>query len=147
MFIRLLSMTSSCHTDTWPDVAAAKVWRNLPNMNLIFNMWMERINKWINFYSRPVLAFRYCHCLHLCVWVHVRVRQPPLQWLHNERDGPWLFTQPFIQAQMKENIKALCHWPFVWGIHRSPVNSPQEGSVTRKKFPFDDVMMPSLSVP
>ena len=25
-----------------------------------------------------------------------------------------LFTQPFIQAQIKENIKAQCHWP-LWG--------------------------------
>ena len=29
---------------------------------------------------------------------------------------------------------------FVWGIHRSPVNSPHKGPVTRKMFPFDDVM-------
>ena len=61
-----------------------------------------------------------------------------------------LFTQPFIRAQIKENIKAprhwpLCgeftgdhddvikwkyfprYWPFVRGIHRSPVNSPHKG--------------------
>ena len=25
-----------------------------------------------------------------------------------------LFTQPFIQAQIKENTKASCHWP-LWG--------------------------------
>ena len=30
---------------------------------------------------------------------------------------------------------------FVWGIHRSPVNSPHKWSVTRKLFPFDDVIM------
>ena len=30
---------------------------------------------------------------------------------------------------------------FVRGIHRSPVNSPQKGPVTRKMFPFDDVIM------
>ena len=30
---------------------------------------------------------------------------------------------------------------FVWGIHRSPVNSPHKWPVTRKVFPFDDVMM------
>ena len=30
---------------------------------------------------------------------------------------------------------------FVWGIHRSPVNSPHKGSVTRKILPFDDVIM------
>ena len=34
---------------------------------------------------------------------------------------------------------------FVWGIHRgpvSPVNSPHKWPVTRKMFPFDDVIMP-----
>ena len=30
---------------------------------------------------------------------------------------------------------------FVWGIHRWPVNSPHKGPVTRKRFPFDDVIM------
>ena len=40
-------------------------------------------------------------------------------------DAPWLLTQPFIQAQTKENIKAPRHWP-LWGeftgdrwIHRT----------------------------
>ena len=30
---------------------------------------------------------------------------------------------------------------FVWGIHRSPVNSPHKWPVTRKMFPFDDVII------
>ena len=30
---------------------------------------------------------------------------------------------------------------FLRGIHRWPVNSPHKGSVTRKMFPFDDVIM------
>ena len=30
---------------------------------------------------------------------------------------------------------------FVWGINRGPVNSPYKWSVTRKMFPFDDVIM------
>ena len=30
---------------------------------------------------------------------------------------------------------------FVWGIHQSPVNSPHKGLVTRKMFPFDDVII------
>ena len=38
---------------------------------------------------------------------------------------------------------------FVRGIHRWPVNSPHKGPVTRKMFPFDDVMvyckLPNLS--
>ena len=30
---------------------------------------------------------------------------------------------------------------FVWGIHRRPVNSPYKWPVTRKMFPFDDVII------
>ena len=30
---------------------------------------------------------------------------------------------------------------FVWGIHRGPVNSPHKWPVTRRMFPFDDVIM------
>ena len=30
---------------------------------------------------------------------------------------------------------------FVRGIHRGPVNSTHKGPVTRKMFPFDDVIM------
>ena len=34
-------------------------------------------------------------------------------------------------------------WP-LWGIHRGPVNSPHKWPVTRKMFPFDDVIMDNL---
>ena len=30
---------------------------------------------------------------------------------------------------------------FVWGIHQWPVDSPHKGPVTRKMFPFDDIIM------
>ena len=32
----------------------------------------------------------------------------------------------------------------MWGIHRSPVNSPRKGPVTRKMLPFDDVILRCL---
>ena len=35
---------------------------------------------------------------------------------------------------------------FVLGIHRWPVNSPHKWPVTRKMFPFDDVIMQSITV-
>ena len=35
---------------------------------------------------------------------------------------------------------------FVWGIHRGPVNSPHKWPVTRKMFPFDDVIMCQVTV-
>ena len=56
-----------------------------------------------------------------------------------------LFTHPFVQAQIKENIKAPRHWPS-WG--NSPVTSefPAKGTVTRKMFPFDDAIMKTFSI-
>ena len=55
------------------------------------------------------------------IWVnrpmpnHNKTHQP-LQWRHNERDCVLnLFTQPFVQPQVKENIKAPRHWQ-LWGI-------------------------------
>ena len=41
--------------------------------------------------------------------------------------------------QRKHQSSALL--AFVWGIHRWPVNSQQKWPVTRKLFPFDDVIM------
>ena len=50
-----------------------------------------------------------------------------------------IVIQPFVQAQIKENIKVPRHWP--GEFYASPVNSPHKGPVTRKIFPFDDVIM------
>ena len=52
-----------------------------------------------------------------------------------------LIAQPFVQSQIKENIKAPRHWLFVRETHRGPLKSPIKWPVTRKMFPFDDVIM------
>ena len=49
-----------------------------------------------------------------CWYIHHNSYAQPLQWRHNGRlktPASPLFTQPFIQAQIKENIKAPRHWP------------------------------------
>ena len=60
-----------------------------------------------------------------------------------------LFTQLFVNVQIKESIKALhdaASLAFVRGIHRWPMNSPHKGPVTWKMFPFDDVIMHEMNV-
>ena len=56
--------------------------------------------------------------------------------------GLRLFTERFVQVQIKENISSAS-LAFVRGIHRWPVNSPHKWPVMRKMFPFNDVIMKS----
>ena len=69
----------------------------------------------------------------------------PLQW--RQITSLTIVSQPLIQAQIKESIEAPRYWPFVRVIHRWQVNSPQKGPVTRKMFPFDDVIMANCEFP
>ena len=69
---------------------------------------------------------------------HITVTSQRARW-RLKSPASRLFTQPFIQAQIKENIKAPRHWP-LW-IHRWPVNSQHKWPITRKMFPCDDVIM------
>ena len=70
-----------------------------------------------------------------------------LQWRHNGRDGV-SDHQPYdcslnciFKEQIKENFQSSASLASVREIHRWPVNSPRKGPVTRKMFPFDDVIM------
>ena len=52
----------------------------------------------------------------------------------------------FIQAQIKENIKARRHWP-LWGEFTGDRwFPPRKGLLTQKMFPFDDVIMHGFHV-
>ena len=83
-------------------------------------------NWWIPHTCRDVLfdvqlAYHYSDSK----WARWRLKSPTYR----------LFAQPFVQAQIKESIKAPCHWPF-WGE-----STDDKGPVTRKIFPFADVIM------
>ena len=71
---------------------------------------------------------------------------PTLQWRHNERNGvsnhqphDCLLNRLFRRRSKK--ISKIRVTGFVRGSHRSPVNPLHKGPVTRKMFPFDDVIM------
>ena len=51
-----------------------------------------------------------------------------------------VYTTVYSDADQRKH-QSSASLAFVWGIHRRPVNSPHKGPVTRKMFPFDDVIM------
>ena len=67
-----------------------------------------------------------------------------LQWRHNERDGVSnhqphdCFLNRLFRRRSKKTSKLRFTGPCAG---KSPVNSPHKGPVTRKMFPFDDVIM------
>ena len=91
----------------------------------------------------------YAHSMHQ-YWAGMHTLlsvQCKLQWRHNEYDGAsihqphdclpdGLFRRRSRKAS-KLRLTGLCEW----GFHRRPVNSLHKGPVTRKMFPFDDVIM------
>ena len=69
-----------------------------------------------------------------------------LHWRHNGHDSVsnhqphgCLLNRLFRRRSRK--CQSSAPLAFVRGIHRRPVNSPHKWPVTRKMFPFDDVIM------
>ena len=82
-------------------------------------------------------------CMGLISWYALIL---PLLWRHNDHDGVWnhqphgcLLNRLFRRRSKKTSklrVTGLCA-----GNSPGPVNSPHKGPVTRKMFPFDDVIM------
>ena len=69
-----------------------------------------------------------------------------IRWSHDGRDSvsnhqPHHCLLNRIFTRRSKKTSKLRVTGFVWGIHRGPVNSPHKWPVTRKMFPFDDVIM------
>ena len=68
------------------------------------------------------------------------------QWRHNGLDGvsnhqPHHCLLSLCSGADQRKHQRSASLAFVRGIHRWPVSSPHKGPVTRKMFPFDDVIM------
>ena len=101
----------------------------------------------INIITNPIISPNHPKTLvvivdRLCLGVSVSITVTSwwAQWCLKSPALP-LFTQPFIQAQIKEKkIKALGYWPLC-GEFTSHRWIPRTWPVMWKMFPFDDVIM------
>ena len=69
-------------------------------------------------------------CITVTYWARWRLKSPVSR----------LLAEPFVQAQIKENTKAPCHWPLEGNPHVTGVY-PHKGPITRKMFPFDNIIV------
>ena len=90
--------------------------------------------------------------IQLNAWVHgkrllMSSSYGPLQWRHNEchdvlnhRCLDFYYSAVCSGADRRKH-QSSASLAFMWGEHRWLVNSPHKVPVTRKMFPFDDVIM------
>ena len=69
-----------------------------------------------------------------------------LWWRHNGHDGVWNTSLTIVYSTVysgadQRKYQSSASLAFVRGIHWGPVNSPHKWPVTRKMFPFDDVIV------
>ena len=122
-----------------------------------------------DWYSLPTKSRRIFHCVGFTGIIHMTIRLMPyiqplllsnlekdndhqegfsqvplrgtLLWRHNRRDGVSNHQSSVYSGADQRKHRSSASLAFVRGIHRSPVNSPHKWPVTRKMFPFDDVIM------
>ena len=123
----------------------------LMNMDKYF-MWIhyERLHNHNKAkHNKTVCIFLGIYCIKLCGVVDTLrscAVSVALRWLHNDYDGVsnhqahhCLLNRLFRRRSRKTSklrVTGLCV-----GKSPGPVNSPHKGPVTRKMFPFDDVIM------
>ena len=79
------------------------------------------------------------------IFIH-RLHTSPLQWRHNGRNSVSdtslmiVYSIVYSDADQRKH-QSSASLAFVRGIHRWPVHSPHKWPVTRKIFPFGDVVM------
>ena len=75
----------------------------------------------------------------------------PLRWRHNGCDGisntrlTIIYSTVYSDTDQRKH-QSSASLAFVRVIHRGPVNSPHKWPVTRKMFPFHDVIMLTLDI-
>ena len=83
-------------------------------------------------------------------WYHCRVFRLPYKSHYNDvlmsiiasqiTSLTFVYSTVYSSADQRKH-QSSASLAFLWGIHRGPVNSPHKWPVTRKMFPFDDVIM------
>ena len=133
-----------------------------PGNNLTLQFWLLTPFKWwsllywhgstciLHMWTRDwneEISSRYLHLDHLQLSnvyiIYMYIYHSDVTWtsLCPKSLATRLFVQELVAADIRENIKATHHWPFVSGIHRWPMDSPHKGRIMRKVRPWRDVIM------
>ena len=114
---------------------------------ILFALWAHK---------RKPIPRPYGRAMELHLWICWRVRDREMSREHHYNDVimttiasqitslTLVYPIAYSDADQRKH-QSSASLAFVRGIHRGPVNSPHKWPVTRKMFPFDDVIMQYLT--
>ena len=118
-------------------IMSCDTWRRIRNIN------SQRI------FQANMFEQRSHHCAHRCssTWRRWGIRRNShytdvtMSIMASQISGIWTVCSDVCSGAHQRKHQSSTSPAFVRGIHRWRVNSPHKGPVTRKMFPFDDVIM------
>ena len=115
-------------------------------------LWVMAPDRWkcISYFSSAKVSAT--NCLLQAPWCPIsgaiKYKRPPLHYndvimsaMVSQITILWIVYSTAYSGTDQRKHQSSASLAFVWGINRWPVNSPHKGPVTRKMFPFDDVIM------
>ena len=87
------------------------------------------------------LEVLYFQCQHKCVLSCIHYNAVIMSAIASQITSLTIVYLTVYSGADQRKHQSSASLAFVRGIHRWPVNSPHKGPVTRKMFPFDDVIM------
>ena len=93
----------------------------------------NRVSSDVRRITAHMTSLKWCACYHYSDVIMISMA--------SQITGVSIVYSNFCSGADQRKRKSSASLAFVRGIHRWPVDSPHKGPVTRKMFPFDDVMM------
>ena len=117
--------------------------RKIAFENDILEMTNISVWQWINTYAVLHVGTQLTPHYNQQSWSQILIT---LHWGHNRHDASQITSLIIVYSTVysgadERKQQSSASLAFVRGIDRWPVNSPQKWPVTRKMFPFDDVIM------
>ena len=120
----------------WFETPSCPLWRHSNTMPCLLHVFITTLRKWSMVYCDTRLQYENWDWTH-----HFSIKYVIMGAIASQITSLTIVYSTVYSGADQRKHQSSASLAFVRGIHRGPVNSPHKWPVTRKMFPFDDVIM------